>query len=321
MTIMKHTYRYILLCIMAGILAGGCHRHPYYDLEDPEAGSIRILFDWDGYMDIPPGMNLMFYPVVDENRTHGNYTGNPIPCQLQYDGGKISLPAGTYNVAIYNDYTYNILYRGMESFFTAEAYLGDNNRQPLASRLATGRNVAEPDIFYVAQIIGLDIKPQEGERTIIVRPELKTLKLFVHVELKGVQYISMADGGITGAAGGILLSTGGTKGEECNRLFPFSINDEGLYAHTTLFLMDNPTTRQYTLELAFLLRNNTVSMGKFVYDVTEQIVSQLNKHEGNIPPEGIHIYIKEVEIDEVDTSGGFDVIVDGWGDEINIELK
>lgn len=317
---MKHIYRYILFFIASGIMAG-CHRHDYYDLENQVGGSIRIVFDWDGYTDIPPGMNLMFYPIIDENQTCGGYTGPPIPCQLQYDGGKVSLPSGKYNVAIYNDYTYNIFYRGMESFFTAEAYLGSNDRLPLSSRSGSARNVAEPDIFYIAQIVELNMEPHDGERTITVRPILKTLKLFVHVELKGVQYISMADGGITGAAGGIVLSTGGVAGGECNRLFPFSINDEGLYAPTTMFLMDNPAGRQYSLELAFLLRNNTVSMGKFIYDVTGQIVSRLEENDECIPPEGIHIYIKDVEVDEVNTSGGFDATVDNWGDEVNIELK
>lgn len=311
---------YLLLFIVSGIMTG-CHRHEYYDLETQAAGNIRIIFDWEGYTDIPPGMNLIFYPVTDENHARGGYTGVPIPFQLQYNGGKISLPVGKYNVVIYNDYTYSILYRGMESFFTAEAYLESNDRQPLSSRSAGTRNVAAPDIFYVAQIVKLNIEPHEGERTIIVRPILKTLKLYVHVEMKGVQYVSMADGGITGAAGDIELSTGESTEGECNRLFPFSINDEGLYAATTMFLMDNPMNRHYTLELAFLLRNNTVSMGKFVYDVTGQIVSCLGENNGLVPPKGIHIYIKDVEVDEVNSSGGFDAIVDNWGDEVNIELK
>lgn len=317
---MGAAYKYILLLITAGIMAG-CHRHDYYDMESLEGGSIMVLFDWNGYTDIPPGMNLIFYPIADGKTSDGDYTGAPIRHQLQYDGGKISLPAGRYQVVIYNDYTYNILFRGMEAFATAEAYLDDYDRLPLASRLPAKKNVAEPDIFYVAQINELAIGPHEEERTVTVCPVLKTLKLFVHVELQGVQYVSKADGGISGSAGSIRLSTGLAEGEECNRLFPFSVGDGGLYAQTAIFLSDRPTEKTYTLELAFLLRNNSVSMGKFVYDVTGQIVPRLEELGGKIPPEGIHIYIEDVEVEEVGTSGGFDAVVDGWGDEIDIELK
>ena len=62
-------------------------------------------------------------------------------------------------------------------------------------------------------------------------------------------------------------------------------------------------------------------MGKFKYDVTSQIVEALNLNDGNIPPEGIYVYVDGIEIDEVSTSGGFDASIDGWGDEININLE
>ena len=309
----KMKYIACLLAALAVALAG-CHRHDYHDLV-PGGGSLRIEFDWNGYTEIPPGMNLVFYPA--------DGTGNPIMHQLQYDGGNVSLPAGRYDAAVYNDYTYNIYYRGMESFLTAEAYLQDYDRLPLAARAPVLRNVAEPDIFYVAQIRDLSVAPADGDRTVVVRPELKTLKLYVHVEVEGLHNVSQADGSITGAAGNVMLATGLSSGDDaaCKRLFAFSVSDEGLYAETRMFLGNSPLETGYVLELAFLLRNNSVSVGKFKYDVSDQIIPRLEENGGRIPPEGIHVYVRGVEVDEVAGGGGFDAVVDQWGDEIDIELK
>ena len=298
-------------------MLSGCQGHEYYNYEDLVAGGgkLRIEFEWNGYTDIPPGMNLVFYPA--------DGAGVPIMHQLQYDGGNVSLPAGRYDAVVYNDYTYNIYYRGMEAFATAEAYLQDYDRLPLAARAPVLRNVAEPDVFYVTQIRNLSVSSADGDRIILVYPQLKTLKLFIHVEVEGIHNVSQADGSITGAAGNVMLATGLSSGADaaCKRLFPLSLSDEGLYAETSMFLGNRPLEADYVLELAFLLRNNSVSVGKFKYDVSDQIISRLKENGGRIPSEGIHVYVSGVKVDEVAGGGGFDAVVDHWGDEIDIELK
>lgn len=258
-------------------------------------------------------MNLVFYPSDGRQAA-------PILQQIQYDGDRVSFPAGTYDAVVYNDYTYNIYYRGMESYLTAEAYLQDYDRQPLASRAPSVRNVAEPDIFYVTQINGLSVCPSDGDRTLTLRPELKTLELSIHVEVEGVHNVSMADGSITGSAGSLMLSTGLPRPDapDCKRIFPFAVDNEGLHAETRMFLGTHPLENTYILE--FLLRDNTVSMGKFSYDVSDQIIPRLRENGGKIPPEGIDIRIRGVEVDEV-PGGGFNAVVDPWGDIINIELQ
>lgn len=306
---------YIIVLVAVTMILSGCRRHKYYDLEHTY-GSLQIVFDWDGYIDIPPGMNLMFYPLTD---TDDDVEARPILQQLQYDGGKVSLPIGKYDVLVYNDYTYNILYRGMDNFMTAEAYLNGYDRLPLSRTNVSVRSFTEPDIFYVAQIRGLEVNG--CEQKVIVRPELKTLKLFVHVGVDGMQYVSQADGSITGAASNVMLSTGLTSDIVAGkRVFGFSINKEELYGETKMFLCNAPLTERYELELAFLLRNNSVSVGKFKYDVSSQIIDQLHKNNGKLPPEGIHIYIGDVQVDKV-SGDGFDAVVDSWGNEVDIELK
>lgn len=303
-------------------LTNSCHRSPYYNLDTLQGVNLRFLFDWNGYDYIPPGMNLVFYPIQDNNSAEDDYAGAPISAQLPFDGGEVSLPIGRYNVAVYNDYTYSILYRNMEQFHTAEGYLDEYNRQPLASRSVSSRNVAEPDIFYVTQLNGLSVTAQDKDRIITLYPELETLTLFIHVEVQGIANISMADGGIYGIAGSVMLSTGTSPDEiSANRLFPLDIQTKELYAQTNVFLLKNKLSCVYTLELAFLLRNNTVSIGKYKYDITEQIRKPLLKNNGKIPPEGIHIWIRDIAIEDVGTSGGFDAVVDQWGEEVNIELK
>lgn len=316
-------FLYLLYIGMLLFLLSACHRHPYYDLERVEAGSLHILFDWNGYTDIPPGMNLIFYPIKDDRSQPTDYAGAPILHQLQYDGGTVSLPVGRYNVAIYNDYTYQIMYRGMEDFHTAEAWLEDYDRLPLSAQSKSVRNVAEPDIFYVTQLNDLQVTAQDHNRVITVYPDLKTLKLFVHIEVNGIENVSMADGSISGTAGSLMLDSGEAPDDAgCSRIFSFSVMDEELYAETRAFLLPKRMTDGlYILQLAFLLRNNSVSTGKYAYDVSDQIVPVLQGHEGRIPPEGIHIYIRDVAVEEVSSNGGFDAVIDGWGNQENIELN
>ena len=273
---------------IAGLLAAlvvmlsGCQGHEYYNYEDLVAGGgkLRIEFEWNGYTDIPPGMNLVFYPA--------DGAGVPIMHQLQYDGGNVSLPAGRYDAVVYNDYTYNIYYRGMEAFATAEAYLQDYDRLPLAARAPVLRNVAEPDVFYVTQIRNLSVSSADGDRIILVYPQLKTLKLFIHVEVEGIHNVSQADGSITGAAGNVMLATGLSSGADaaCKRLFPLSLSDEGLYAETSMFLGNRPLEADYVLELAFLLRNLTDQILLFFI----QIGQMDRRHKGQ--PSIIHLFLK-----------------------------
>ncbi len=313
---MNRKVYYIIVLVAVAMALTGCRRHKYYDLEQ-SYGTLRVVFNWDGYIDIPPGMNLVFYPSVDN--CDGDVVSSPILQQLQYDGGKISLPVGKYDVVVYNDYTYNILYRGMDNFMTAEAYLNGYDRLPLSRTNASVRSFTEPDLFYVAQI--RDLVVSGHEQTVEIRPELKTLKLFVHVGVDGVQYVSQADGSITGAASNVMLSTGYTSDAVAGkRIFGFSISSKELYGETRMFVCNSPMTEYYELELAFLLRNNSVSMGKFKYDVSSQITDRLRENNGKLPPEGIHVYINGVKVDEV-SGDGFDAVVDTWGKEVDIELK
>ncbi len=308
------------MCISICFFISGCHRTKYHHLEDLPGVSLRIEFDWNGYTDIPPGMNLIFYPIQDNENSVAR---QPITMQLQYDGGEVSLPVGSYNVAIFNDYTYDILYRGMDHFFTAEAYLAEENRMPLASRFSATRNVAAPDILYVTQIRNLQIEPTDEDRIITVYPELMTLTLYVHVRGEGLQFVKKAEGGISGVAGSIALSTGLSADEHTsNNLFPFDVRPQELYATTRAFLMADRLNTDYMLDMAFLLQNNSMVMDKYSYDVTEQIVEPLRNNGGRIPPEGIHVYIDNITIDEVSGSnGGFDAVIDNWGDIVDIELK
>lgn len=301
------------------VVAVGCVRHDFHTLAPESTNSIKVDFDWDGYIDIPPGMNLMFYPVVDESTNDNDYTGKPIFHQVQFDGGIIYLPEGRYEAAIYNDYTYTLLFRGLDSHSTAEAYLPEMSRAPLSRRTPVLRSVDEPDIFYTGHVERLNIRRQDGDKRLMIRPVLRTLKVHVHVDIDGIHNVSQADGSLTGAAEGVMIHSGAASNPNCKRIFQFSVNDDGLNASTTMFLTDNPLETEYELELAFLLRNNSVSVGNYVFDVTEQVHRQLADYADGLPPEGIHVYVGDVKIEDVG-SGGLDASIDSWGDEIDIEL-
>lgn len=318
---MRNRISLIAAVLIILFISVGCIRHEFHMLAPKATSSIRVDFDWDGFTDIPPGMNLMFYPVIDESTREEDYTGKPIFHQIQFDGGVIYLPNGKYEAVIYNDYTYSLQFRGMDAHYSAEAYLAEVSRAPLSRRSPILYSVDAPDILYTGHIETLDVRNEDGERHIIVKPVLRTLKVFVHVAIDGIHNVSQADGSITGASEGVLLHSGiPTNDDGCKRIFQFSVSDEELYASTTMFVSKDPTKTHYELELAFLLRNNSVKVGNYIYDVSDQIRRQLLECEGLLPPHGIHVYVDGVRIEDV-ASGGLDASIDGWGDVIDIELN
>lgn len=317
---MKMKVNSIIVLLTLCLLVTACRRHAYHDLEQVQAGSLRIEFDWNGYTDIPPGMNLMFYPVVGQ----GMEDRKPFMQQVQYDGGRISLSEGCYNVAVYNDYTYDISFRGMEEYSTAEAYLTEYNRMPLATKI-TGYNALEPDLFYTARMEGLVVTSETKGDVITIRPQLNTLTLRLHVRGTGFKNVRMADAVVSGIARSVRIASGWSEEVvPSNIIFPLKTGNDELTASVRVFLLRNYMEADYKLSLAFMLKNNTVNTEEYTFNITSQLLSALSGTEGKIPPEGIDIYIDGIFIEqtpETEGGGGFDIGIEGWGNVVDTELE
>lgn len=298
------------------VLLAACNDNSSIANDKGESGLVKISFDWNGYRYIPPGMNIVFYPSDNTCITEGYDVASPISCQIQYDGATTALPFGTYNVVLYNDYTNTFVYRNMEKFATASAFLPDYNRQPLARRDSLHRNVTQPDILYTAHE-KTSISDRSPNTSLHIRPQLATRNVSIHVDICNVGNVAMADGALCGVGGDFMLADGRASNDTCRILFPFRISNNGLDADIRIIPCHNPANMQYTIELAFLLANNSVSIGKYKYDVSTQLTTALANNTNN---DTIRVNIDSITVDNV-YSSGLDASVDEWGNQIDIDIK
>lgn len=141
---------------------------------------------------------------------------------------------------------------------------------------------------------------------------------------KGLEYVKLTRGALSGMAASVYLNSGYTSKETATLLYDCTMEPWGAQAIITSFgVPDYPngfysTTRaphSNALNLEVRLKNGIIK--NFNFDVTEQINNQ---------PQGGVIVVSGIEISDDDGkqgSSGFDVGVDGWGEfeDVVIPLK
>jgi hypothetical protein len=144
----------------------------------------------------------------------------------------------------------------------------------------------------------------------------------------GIEYASSASATLSGMAGDVELNTGKTSEEsvtiqidDLDIVYTNDAKDEGYiraivksFGAPAFPHPNYPTRTDVTngLKLEVRLRNNKVV--PFDLDVTDQIKLQ---------PHGGVIIVKDLVIDRniaVEGSGGFEPVVDDWGEEVEIPL-
>ena len=171
--------------------------------------------------------------------------------------------------------------------------------------------------YYDSYIAEKVVDPTDVEVTL--QPLVFTYK--VRYEFKeGLKYVSMARGALSGMASSVLLVTGETSADAATLLYDCEVTDFGVRALVTSFGVPGfphpnyPTreTGKHSLNLEILMKNSKTIT--FEFDVTDQVKAQ---------PHGGVIVVKDIVITEEDGkqgSGGFDVVVDDWGDYEDIIL-
>lgn len=256
----------------------------------------------------PEGVRVHIYDSDNNTETVRNLTKTNSTIRFNKEGH--------YDLLFYNNDTEYIIFSDLESFAKASATTrGGRTRTSVMNT---------PDMLFGAYMEDLFIKkqPQTDSMTVVLRPLVFTYLLRFEVS-SGAGLIDHASGHLTGAAAGVSLSSGHTSQEEGVIAFDCTMKgDYGTQALVRSFgIPDYPNPHYSRNEYKESYKNEVylevaLTNGKtqtFKFDITDQMQKQ---------PRGGVILIKDVKIEEEPVSnGGFNVSVNGWGEDVNVSLN
>lgn len=344
---MKMNRLLLLLAMATGVLLTSCeHKDLCYDHDahTPRAEyKFNLAFDraWEenveGYMDWQNNWDSKYVVSYDELRPaeaegvrlHAYYGhGNMETIRnMTKDKSTVRLANnGYYDFLFYNNDTEYIVFENMGDYTTASAttrglvrnsYRGNS----LMTRATKEVTVNPPDMLYGAYRDSvLVVKSFQTDTMDITMHPLVFTYLIRFEVVKGAEHVVQAKGALAGMAQGVNLSTGRTAKDEVTVLFDCNtVGSFGVQAQVRSFgVPDYPNinyTRatNYQVGLSIELRLKNGNFQQHDFDITDQVLRQ--PHGGVIVVSGI-----EIDEDRDDSGGGFQVGVDGWGDEVNVPL-
>ena len=256
------------------------------------------------------------------------------------------MPEGVYDVIVFNrsftDFS-NIAFRGNEGYETLEAYSknietradGKNGTrtvtgspEKLASVAVKGFTVTEDMLGNYSQTTygksAYSATVEDDRCALHLVPEKRTREVVAVIRVEGLNNIRSATCRLDGIAESVFLATGRVSGQTASQEFPLShpVFDEGSPFNGTLtstfnvFGVDFSESHHLHLE-ARLVDGKTVFTGD--YDNVK--VTEKDNGEGIIT---IYVEATTDKIPDVKPEGGsgsgFDVDVDGWGDDVNTDV-
>lgn len=246
-------------------------------------------------------------------------------------GDIVGLRPGEHQLLFYNNDTEYIIFDDMYSFASAKATTRTRSRATYkgnpfrAEGEAIEPTVSTPDMLYGNYNKSYTAKPSDEETVMPVVMHPLVFKYLVRYEFsKGLDYVMVGRGALSGMASSVYLHSGRTSSKAATLLYDCTIEPWGIQAIVTTFGVtdypnDNYTstraTPSHALNLEVRLKNGLVR--NVYFDVTKQINNQ---------PQGGVIVVRNIEISDDDGNhggSGFDVKVNGWGDyeDVVIPLK
>jgi len=273
--------------------------------------------------DIPAGLAAVVYgDGADAGRSEvGTET------HLSPSGGKIYTNGELCSLLFYNDDTEYIVFNDMSFLPEASATTRSRSRASysLDEAHSDERTVAPPDMLYGDFIAGYKAELIVGYQDLAVTLKPLTYTYLLRYEFEhGREYVALARGALAGMAESVYLQDGRTGENSATLLFDCSLTPYGVEARVLSFgVPDFPdkyykperaaeTPRSYGLQLEVRLTNGKILKRDF--DITEQMAQQ---------PRGGVITVSGINIsDEEGRSGSslFDVGVEGWGEQVDIDM-
>lgn len=259
---------------------------------------------------IPEGLRATVY------NEDGTFSENNLPA----DGGVVYMSEGAHPILFYNNDTEYIIFNDMNIGAAATASTRTRTRatyigNPYAPVGAIAENtVTPPDMLYGSFLPSYEHEkvPAPLDVEVSMRPLVFTYYIRCNIE-KGLKYVALVRGALSGMAEGVRLNDGVTSAQEATFLFDCEKTDFGAEAELHSFGVPNFPNDNYTkaegthaLNIEVMLRNGTIL--SFDRDVTDQLESQ---------PLGGVIEVDGIEIDDeigLQGSSAFEVEVDDWGE-------
>lgn len=256
----------------------------------------------------PEGVRVHIYDEDNKTETVRNLTKENSTIRF--------IKEGHYDLLFYNNDTEYIVFSGLETF--ASAYASTRGGKTRTSLMNA------PDMLFGAYLDSLFVekKPVPETMTVVLRPLVFTYLLRFEVS-EGAELIQQASGFLTGVAAGVSLSTGHTSEQE--GMVAFECDMKGDYGTQSLVrcfgISDYPnphysrndveTNSKNEVYLEVALKNGKLQTFKF--DITDQMRKQ---------PRGGVILLNDIKIEEEPVNnGGFNVSVNGWGEDVNVSLN
>ena len=306
----------------------------YKDLcyDHSHSAGVNVRFDWQKAPDLnAKGMTVLFY---DTERT-----GNPERYDfVGRDGGTARLVTGSYRAVAYNYDTETILYRGMESSSTLEAYTRRSSIEEGTQMAAISRGytmpraggtedepvILEPDPLCGAQsdVFQLDASVA-GDVTIA--PLMRTKVVVVTINhVPNLQYTSQIGGALTGLAPSVNMTTG-QLGEGCaTQAFTASAKGDSTIVMTFNIFGHCPHAKGDVHNTHLLTVYAVLADGSKWY-YTQDVGDQMHdpSHGGGTGEDvEIDIEVDDLPIPKPIVNGsGFQPTIDGWqGIEIQVDM-
>ncbi len=340
-----------LMSYMIGVLvlaATSC-THKELCMLHPHTADVTIISDWSDFTDkdVPSGMTVMVYPQE----------GGEVVRHLTHDitRADLSLPVGLYHSVVFNQSESefgSVLFRGMDSYETAEVYSNLTKSTWYKTRTEEERLGEEPEWIGTSRHEGAVVTQEmiyaTGEAMLAALPQQRSEPGFViaqhapqniiytvsvTVHIKGFHNLRSARASLNGLAEGYFLGTGRYSSSKVTQLMErwsksVDVHDPTKGTINTVItcfgLPDGhgATADENILNLSLLLVDNTTIM-----DYTFKVGDKFVHEEGD----GVDVSLSlelELEIDEplpdvkpVDgANSGFDATVSDWGEEENYEI-
>ena len=242
---------------------------------------------------------------------------------LPPEGGRLPLSEGEYSLLFYNNDTEYIVFDEINASASATATTRTRTRSGYTALHEDERTITPPDMLYGAYVHShISQKTWEPVKLPIEMRPLTYSYLIRYRFKSGQQYVAAARGALAGMAERVYLYDGHTNGTRATILFDCKVDDKGCtaliqsfgapeYSYTDGYTED-PETHFYTLSLEVVLHNGKTLT--YTFDVSQEL---------RLQPRGGVILVEDIEVSDEDgteSGSGFDPDVDGWEDEIDIEL-
>lgn len=308
------------------ILLGSCqYKELYYEQDD--WADVTVAFDWQHAPDMEPGgMTVLFYREGMGTPERYDFAGR--------QGGKARLQSGTWQAVAYNYDTETILYRGMESLATLEAYTRYSSieegtqltRAGMPRAVGTEEEpvILEPDPLCAAAGSAFQLVMGQGEN-VTIAPQMRTEEVVITIhDVPNLQYCTGFGGALSGLAPSVFVESGIASEGQVTEAFPGRAIDDTTLEFRVRIFGHCPDGDQGNVNAHLLTVYVTLADGsKWYYTADVSSLMHGGQGGGGALDDGIiTIDIDELPIPKPIVNGsGFQPTIDGWqGIEINVEM-